>query len=85
MAWPRVSHLAIAALAAGLTVLHYVDGRFAKSAVLLLTAFLTTFIRPEFVLAFDIAIVCCVVFGVIEFAYRAPNATTPPSAEILAS
>jgi hypothetical protein len=73
--WPRVSHLAIVVLACGLTAIVSVRGLFAKMAVLLLVAFLVAFIRPEFVLVFDLVAVGCVGLGSIAAA-RAVKART---------
>jgi hypothetical protein len=56
---PKVSLFAIILLSAGLAATSCVRPIFSKCAILLLTAFLTTFVRPEYVSIVDgLAIVC---------------------------
>ena len=50
--WPRISYAAIVVIAGGLSCAHFVRPWLAKSGILLLTAFLVTFIRPEYIITF---------------------------------
>ncbi len=52
MVWPRISYAAIVVLCAGMTAFALARTLLARAAILLLTAFLASFIRPEFVLSF---------------------------------
>jgi hypothetical protein len=54
--WPRVSYAAIVVLCAGMTAFVLAKPALAKAAILLLSAFLVSFIRPEFVVSFYILI-----------------------------
>jgi hypothetical protein len=53
---PRVSFFCIFILGAGFSLCTMCPGRFAKAAILALTCFLATFVRPEYVLGFYISI-----------------------------
>jgi hypothetical protein len=53
--WPRISLAAVVVLAAGLSCVHLAEALFAKAGILVLTAFLATFVRPEFVVSFYLA------------------------------
>jgi hypothetical protein len=54
--WPRVSFFGVFVLGAGFSLCTLCPERFAKAAVLALTCFLATFVRPEYVLGFYLSI-----------------------------
>jgi len=54
--WSRVSFFCIFVLGAGFSLCTLCPGRFAKAAILALTCFVATFVRPEYVLGFYLSI-----------------------------
>ena len=64
--WPRVSFAAIVILAVGLSLMSLLRSWFARSATLMLTSFLLTFIRPEFELAFYIFLILTLTCAISE-------------------
>jgi len=64
--WPRSSYAAIAFAALGLICAHFVRPWLAKACLLMLSAFLMAFIRPEFVLAFYVAVFASVALAIYE-------------------
>src|SRR5262249_56652880 len=53
---PRLSFFCIFVLGVGFSLCTLCPGRFAKAAILALTCFLATFVRPEYVLGFYISL-----------------------------
>jgi hypothetical protein len=62
--WPRVSLAAIVVMSVGIVGAARMTNRFSAYAVLMVTAFLVTFMRPEYVLAFYLLALVTVVYGI---------------------
>ncbi len=65
--WPKVSHFAVLVLLSGFFLSSFVRGKLAQTSVFALTALLTSYIRPEYFLAFVCLAVLLSILTLLNF------------------